>query len=180
MTVCIAFFRGINVGGNHVLPMAELVERLEHVGLPGAVTYIQSGNVAFRCSSKRTAELESRISDAIEDSHGFRPRVMVIRVQELEHAVAVNPFPEATREPKTLQIWFLAQAPSEPDLDALAAVKAESERFKLDGKLFYLHAPEGIGRSKLAERVEKCLGVPGTCRNWRTATKVLELAWDLS
>lgn len=180
MAICIALFRGINVGGNNTLPMAELVEQLEQLGLPGAVTYIQSGNVAFRCATKRTADLEPRIANAVQQNHGFRPRVLVLRVQELEHAVAVNPFPEATKEPKSLHLWFLSQVPTKPDLDALEQVKSETERFKLDNKVFYLHAPDGIGRSKVAERVEKALGVEGTARNWRTVSKVLEMAWDLS
>jgi uncharacterized protein (DUF1697 family) len=40
----------------------------------------------------------------------------------------------------------------------------------------YLHAPDGIGRSKLAARLEKALGVAGTGRNWRSVGKILEIA----
>src|SRR5262245_43995429 len=40
-----------------------------------------------------------------------------------------------------------------------------SERFHLMDKVFYLHAPEGIGRSKLAANAEKLLGAPMTDRN---------------
>jgi len=40
----------------------------------------------------------------------------------------------------------------------------------------YLHAPEGVGRSKLAASSEKLLGVPMTDRNWRTVCKVMEMA----
>ncbi len=42
----------------------------------------------------------------------------------------------------------------------------------------YLHAPDGIGRSKLAERVEKALGVPVTARNWRTVSTLRGMAAD--
>jgi len=45
--------------------------------------------------------------------------------------------------------------------------------------VFYLHAPDGIGRSKLAARIERLLGVDATARNWRTVTKVFEMANDL-
>ena len=40
----------------------------------------------------------------------------------------------------------------------------------------YLHAPDGIGRSRLAQKVDKCLGVETTGRNWRTVTRLEELA----
>jgi uncharacterized protein (DUF1697 family) len=50
--------------------------------------------------------------------------------------------------------------------------------FKLIFKvaMFYLHAPDNIGSSKLAEKVAKILGVPTTARNWNTVTKILTLA----
>ena len=45
--------------------------------------------------------------------------------------------------------------------------------------VFYLRAPDGLGRSKLAANVEKILGVPATARNWRTVRKVMEMARQL-
>lgn len=55
-------------------------------------------------------------------------------------------------------------------------IKKETERFDLKGKVFYLHTPEGIGRSKLAANAEKLLGVSMTSRNWRTVCKIVEVA----
>lgn len=180
MTTCILFFRAVNVGGHNKLPMTELVEMLGSLGIPGAVTYIQSGNVALRCSRQQAASLGRRIKAAVLENCGFEPSVLVLRVQELEHAVAANPYREAAREPNSLHLWFLAAEPAEPDFAEMDRLKSDSEHYKLDKKVFYLHAPDGIGESKLAERVEKCLGVEATGRNWRTVTKVLEMAWQLS
>jgi len=42
--------------------------------------------------------------------------------------------------------------------------------------VFYLLAPEGIARSKLAAIVERAMGVPATARNWRTVTRLLSMA----
>jgi len=39
-----------------------------------------------------------------------------------------------------------------------------------------LHAPDGIGRSKLAAGLERLLGVPMTSRNWNTVMKLREWA----
>jgi uncharacterized protein (DUF1697 family) len=41
MKTYIALFRGINVGGNNILPMQELVAQLENIGLLNVRTYIQ-------------------------------------------------------------------------------------------------------------------------------------------
>ena len=69
---------------------------------------------------------------------------------------------------KTLHLYFLREIPQDPDLAKLDEIKKESERFHLDGQVFYLYTPDGFGRSKLAERVERTLGVAATARNWRS------------
>ena len=97
-------------------------------------------------------------------------------MDELEQAIRSNPYTEAESSPKSLHLFFLAEAPPNPDLEKLAAIRAESERFCLLGKVFYLYAPDGIGRSKLAAGAEKALGVPATARNWRSVCQIMELA----
>jgi len=179
MNTWIALFRGINVTGNNLLPMKDLVARLGGLGCKDVKTYIQSGNAVFRSSVAKASTLAARIESAVEEGHGFRPRVLLLGIADLESAVATNPFPEAEDEPKSLHLWFLAERPARPSLDALKGCQAANERFALKGGVFYLHAPDGIGRSKLAARVEKALGVEATARNWRSARKVLELARTL-
>ena len=176
MKTYIALFRGINVGGNNILPMKELVVVLENLGADSVKTYIQSGNAVFQHESENVSGLSSRISAAIKESHGFEPRVLLLDLVEMEKAMASNPFPAAESEPKTLHLYFLASAPQNPDLKMLDSLKKADEQFKLIDNVFYLHAPDGIGRSKLAERAEKALGVAATARNWRTVSKIMAMA----
>ena len=176
MTNYIALFRGINVGGNNLLLMKDLVAALENLGCQDVATYIQSGNAVFRSKETDTSLLSDRIKAAIGESHGFEPMVLLLGSEELERIIHSNPFPEAESEPRTLHLYFLAASPERPDLDALERIKGERERFVLVDGVFYLHAPDGIGRSKLAANAEKLLGVPATARNWRTVRKVLEMA----
>lgn len=70
----------------------------------------------------------------------------------------------------------LAATPESPDLDLIEALRADTEGFALKDDVAYLHAPDGIGRSKLAARMERALGVVATGRNWRTVGKILEMA----
>ena len=63
-----------------------------------------------------------------------------------------------------------------PDLDTLDSSRLSTQRYELSNNAFYLHAPGGIGRPKLAAKVDRCLGVETTARNWRTVTKVSDLA----
>jgi uncharacterized protein (DUF1697 family) len=176
MATWVAFLRGINVGGNHKLPMKELAALLGEEGLTDVATYIQSGNVVFRSARATAPALEKRIGAAISGQHGFQPRVMVLSAAELEQAAAASPFPQADADPTTLHLFFLAAKPSSARLDALRELKAGNETFELIDKVFYLYTPDGFGRSKLAERAERHLGVDATARNWRTVGKVLEMA----
>jgi uncharacterized protein (DUF1697 family) len=174
--VWIALFRGINVGGNNLLPMRELAALLGKLGAHEVKTYIQSGNAVFRHASEDASVLAQRIGRAVEQAHGFAPRVLVLTREQLAQVVAANPFRAQVAEPTTVHVLFLAAPPSHPDLAALERVKAASESFALCGTCCYLHTPEGLARSKLAERAERLLGVAGTARNWRTVGKLLELA----
>jgi uncharacterized protein (DUF1697 family) len=175
----IALLRGINVGGRSSLPMKELATLLADLGCDNVRTYIQSGNVVFRNGEGDSAQLARAVRAEIGKRRGFAPEVLLLTSDDLEYAIARNPFREAEAEPTTLHVGFLAAAPTNPDLDGLEELKAESERFRLIDRVFYLHAPEGVGRSRLAARAERLLGVPLTDRNWRTVSKIRAMVREL-
>lgn len=176
MTTYIALLRGINIIGRNSLPMAELRGLFEANGCRDVRTYIQSGNVIFRRPTGDTARLAARVTGAVAAKRGFEPRVLVVTEQELRRAAKANPFPEADANPRSLHLFFLAARPPRPDITALEALRTATERFALRGKVFYLHTPDGFGRSKLADRAERLLGVDATARNWRTVTTLVEMA----
>lgn len=176
----IVLLRAVNVGGVASLPMKDLVKLLEKLGLEDIRTYIQSGNAVFRARTTGVARLPEKIRAAISRKLGFGPEVILLRLDDLESALASNPFPEAQSAPQSLHLTFLAAAPTTPDLAALEKLRKENERFALRGRVFYLHAPDGVGKSRLFARVEGLLGVAGTGRNWRTACKLLELAQEVA
>lgn len=173
--VYLALLRGVNVGGKGALPMAELREALKGFGARRVETYLQSGNAVFRHAGD-AAELPRRLGEAVGARRGLAPQVLLLKLEELEALLAANPFPEAEAEPQTLHLYLLAAPPAAPDLAALARLARPSERFRLVGRAFYLHAPEGVGRSQLAAQAERRLGVSATARNWRTMAALLALA----
>lgn len=180
MHTYIGLLRGINVGGNNKLPMKALAALLDAMGLQKVKTYIQSGNVVFQSTRTDSAALAKEITAAIAQAHGFAPQVFLLDIQALAAAVAANPFPEGADDPKSLHLFFLDGTPRQPNLAALEAIKAPNERFALIDQVFYLHAPDGIGRSKLAESAGKGWGVSITARNWRTVSTIFEMANELA
>ena len=158
--------------------MKELVGMLEGIGARNVKTYIQSGNAVFQNARKNAAQLAKQLTAEIKKRRGIEPRTLVLSLEALKKAVADNPFPDAEADPGGLHLGFLFSRPIQADLEKISSLKKGSERFQLIDAVYYLHAPEGVGRSKLAANAEKLLGVPVTDRNWRTVCKVLEMAGD--
>lgn len=173
MNTYIALFKGINVGGKHLLPMKELVATLTALGFEGIRTYIQSGNVVLRSRDECTDQDTDSMAEAIEIQAGFRPEVLLLEAAELKEAVAHNPFD--TTDGKALHFFFLKSMPSTPDLARLESLKSPTEQFTLRGKVLYLFTPDGIGRSRSAPAVERCMGTVATARNWNTVRKLLDM-----
>lgn len=176
MSHWLLLFRGINVGGNNIVPMKKLTDVLISMGCAEVKTYIQTGNVLIEHSESDNTKLSVNIAEQLEKHFGFKPQVLVLSLSEFTQAARHNPFPNAELEPKSLHLFFLSQAVQSVDLNDLFLLKKPNESFELVDQVFYLHAPEGIGRSKLAAKVEKHLGVPTTARNWNTVKKLLGLA----
>lgn len=157
------------------MPMAELRTTFESAGCRSVRTYIQSGNVVFASPTKSKQNLGKRLGDAIEDQFGFRPSILLLSEDDFRSAVANNPFLDAVAEPKTLHFFFLDSPPNSPDMKAIDKLAVPTERFELIDAIFYLHTPNGFGRSKLAACAERKLGVPATARNYTTVKNLAEM-----
>ncbi|MEM9173319.1 MAG: DUF1697 domain-containing protein, partial [Pseudomonadota bacterium] len=92
MKTYIALLRGINVGGNNIIKMAELRGVLEAAGLCAVQTYIQSGNIIFESESLQCSALRATISNTINDCYAFNPQVLVLDTEHLEAAIEAIPF----------------------------------------------------------------------------------------
>lgn len=174
----IALFRAINVGGKNKMPMARLQRVLKSVGCSDIQTYIQSGNVVFSSSGKSKTPLTMKILDATEREFGFRPQVLLLTETEFRQAIENNPFDAPAKESPTLHFFFLEKNPPQPDIAGLEKLATKTEMFQLVGNVFYLYAPAGIGKSKLAATAEKRLGVAATARNYNTIQALRAMLGD--
>ena len=169
----VLLLRAINVGGTGKLPMADLRDLLAKLGAKDVSTYIQSGN-AVLTSDLPAAELARQIEDAVEARFGFRRDALIIAAREFTAMRAAYPFKAAFAAPKTGHMWFLS-GPANADLGAMRDLAADDEQFALIDGCFCLHAPSGIGRSNLAAKAEKLLGVPATARNLNSVDKICDM-----
>jgi len=168
MPVFVGFLRGINVGGNNMLPMSALKTACESAGLTDVRTLLQSGNVIFRSTSKNPARL-------IENALDLDVKVIVRTMDELQDVIDRNPF-GADRNPKRLIVTFLDGTPSKDAQVALTAAHKGPEEIHFSGRELFIYYGEDMGRSKLTNAmIERKLGMSGTARNWNTVTKLLAM-----
>lgn len=172
----VLMLRGINLGPNRRVPMAQLRELLTGAGYEDVRTYVQSGNVVLGSTAK-PAELERESARLISEEFGFEVRVIVRTGAELAKVVKANPLGDVAEDPKRYQVSFLSAKLDAKTVKALEARLAGSERFVAIGRECYAWHPEGVARSKLWNALAgTSLGVTSTARNWTTVTKLLAMA----
>jgi uncharacterized protein (DUF1697 family) len=177
MTVQIALLRGINVGGHNMVAMSALRDLFGDLGLSGATTLLQSGNVVFNSDRVAGAALESLLEKETAKRLGISADYIVRTAAEWRQTIARNPFSkEAKSDPSHLVVVFLKTAVRKKELDVLQAAIKGPEIMRCDRRHLYIVYPAGIGRSKLTGTlIEQKLRCRGTTRNWNTILKLAAL-----
>ncbi len=172
----VAMLRGINVGGKHRVPMAELRELCAGLGWTDVRSYIQSGNVVFRAEGAEL-DLARTLSAALQTRFGFPVPVVVRSAAGMHAAIDRCPFPAADLPHTALHAVFLSAVPAPAAVAKLDPNRSPPEVFQVVEDVFYIHAPNGVAESKLTvDWIERQLGGIATARNWRTVTLLAEMA----
>lgn len=176
MAVHVALLRGINLGSRNRIPMARLREVLAEAGYEDPVTHLQSGNAVLR-SGDSAAKVAATVEAAIRDEWGFDVPVIVRTKAQLAKVAEADPFAGVADDLARYVVMFMSRKPSAKAFAGIDAAKYEPESFELRGKELYAWLPEGQHDSKLMKALGKAdKELVGTVRNWRTVTKLLELA----
>jgi uncharacterized protein (DUF1697 family) len=181
MAAIVSMLRAVNVGGHNKIKMDALRALYESLQLREPQSYVQSGNVVFKTDERDLVRLTKKIENAIERTFGFRPDVVLRTSSDLREVIAKNPFAKRRDiEPGKLQVHFLASDPGAEARANVLKIKTDPEELCIYGRELYIYFLNGMGQSKLSwAAVNKALKMPGTCRNWNTVTKLLEMAESL-
>ena len=172
----LALLRGINVGGNNKIPMAELRALSGEIGWKNAQTYIQSGNLIFEAAGT-SAALEADLERAIERRFGLSIEVLVRAGAAFPAYAMGNPFLEASGTEANLVMLLLSKAPPRKEAAAELRMRAvNGERIVQVGDAVWIHYAGGVARSKLSPALmDRLVGSTVTARNWRTVLKLGEM-----
>ena len=173
----IALLRGINVGGNNIIKMADLKAAFENKGFQNVATYINSGNVLFDSELDETA-VKSDCEDLIESGFGLKIPVGIISAGELLDALAHAPdWWNSDPESKHNAIFVIPPATTEEICAQVGEIKPEYEKLAYHGKVLFWSAPmETFSRTRLTKIVQSKAAYNAiTIRNANTALKLAEL-----
>jgi uncharacterized protein (DUF1697 family) len=171
-----ALLRGINVGRNKRIAMADLRALVEGLGHESVRTHLQSGNIVFHSPKRSARPLETAIERAIAAELGLEVTVMVRRADELAAVVEASPFAGRTDDPKKIHVAFLSEAPKAAAVKGFGADEFAPDELEVVGREVHLLYPKGYAQTKLTNAVlEKNLGVRATTRNWRTVKALADL-----
>ncbi|MFC0565931.1 DUF1697 domain-containing protein [Plantactinospora siamensis] len=175
MTRYAALLRGINVGRNRRIAMADLRALLTEEGYGNVATLLQSGNVVLDAEQPPT-KLVSALEGAIERRFGMAVGVVVRTKEELDRIVAGDPLADQVTDGSRYAVWFLAKPVPAAVAEALAAVDLQDDRYVVTGREIYGWLPHGQLDSPVATAMAKLKGLPTiTNRNWNTVRKLLAM-----
>jgi uncharacterized protein (DUF1697 family) len=177
-TTYAALLRGVNVGGNRKVPMAELRRLLAGLGHGAVRTYLNSGNAVFTSDNDDQDALAAALEEALEKHFGFKVACMVRSSSYLRAVAEDCPFSSNELEGRQLHVTFYSGPATPERFAAIDKAAYLPEEFRLGDQVLYLYAPEGLAKSKLAEAVSRpalLKGLDATARNWNTVKALVEL-----
>jgi uncharacterized protein (DUF1697 family) len=177
MTMRIALLRGVNVGGNKKVAMADLKAMVEALGFSDVKTLLQSGNVVFRAGDETEAALEAHLEAETERRLGLKTSYLVRDAAQWRAIIDACPFPnEARAEPSRTLVTVGRTAMPAEAIDAVRAVLLPHEKVEAVERQVYAYFGEGMGQSKAAEALNrKAVKAVATGRNWNTVLKIAAL-----
>ena len=173
----VALLRGINVGGNNKIKMAELKTCLEEQGLEQVSTYIQSGNVLFKSPEKNTDELTRKIEQAIEAKFGLEVPVVVLSEKQLRNILENTP-PKWLKDDEWKYNYLILKPPYIMDdvVTAVGELKPDIEEMIAgEGVLYQSMLFKMYGRTTTGKIAGKPVYKLMTIRNHNTMSKLLTL-----
>jgi len=162
------------VGGRTQVPPRLLRAVLGAEGFGRVSVYGHSGNavVTSPCSGREVGRIAT---EACAREMGFSKEIHVVSGADWAGLVARNPFPRATEAPATLHVAVLGADPDPARVKALNALSDGTDGLTVDGRVAYIHAPQGFARSRIATRFDRGIGVPTTTRSWTAVQRLMAL-----
>lgn len=175
MPTYVAFLRGINVGGNKKVAMADLKKMMEKMQYKNIRTLLNSGNVVFDAPSTPLKKLNATLEAQFEKTFGFTSAFVVRPMTEIRKLITLDPFKKITvTKDIRLYVSFLPDTPkSSLKIPYVSPAKDFQILAVTEGEICsVLDLSKGSGTVDAMAVLEKEFGKNMTTRNWNTVLKL--------
>lgn len=170
----VAFLRGINVGGHHKVPMADLRGEMEHLNCEKVVTLLNTGNIIFEAKADEIGTLENTISAHLEKVFDFPIPVIIRKSEVILKMLANDPF-QSTPLTKDIRL-YVSLLRKAPEVAIQLPWTSENQAFQIieirDNTIFSVLDLSVTKTPKGMENLERYFGKDITTRNWNTIKRV--------
>lgn len=175
----VALLRGINVGGNSMVKMADLKICFEKLGFQNVRTFINSGNVVFETDEKAQEKLIDTIQESLQKTFHLPLRIVVRSHAQLKKVVENIPTPWKRGDDLRCYIAFIKEPTSPSDAyDEVDVHKGVDFVEKGHGVLYMATKLSDLTSSGLTNLIKKKIYKEMTMRNLNTTQKLLALMED--
>ena len=170
----VAFLRGINVGGHHKVPMADLRKELEKLGFENVTTLLNSGNIIFEAISDNEENLEKKISAHLEKSFGFPIPTIVRKSEMIYELLNNNPFKDVqlTKDIRLYVSFLQENVQTELKLPWTSSDNSYKIIGKIGKNILSVLDLSVSKTPKAMEDLERYFGKNITTRNWNTIKRI--------
>jgi uncharacterized protein (DUF1697 family) len=168
--------RGINVGGNNLIKMADLKIACEKIGLRSITTFIQSGNVLFE-ADETANDLTILLEKKLSQQFNYQSRVLILTKEELRQVVEEAPtgFGSKPTEYRYDVIFLLPPVSADQAASVLPLNPAVDHYATGPGVVYFWRLISKASQSRLPRIIQTPIYKQVTIRNWNTTSKLLEL-----
>lgn len=172
----VAFLRGINVGGHHKIPMADLRKALEELGLENVETILNSGNVIFNSSTENPENLEKIISNKLDKTFGFTVPTIIRKSKMIYQLINDTPFQDVkiTKDLRLYVTFLKKNIQSDVKLPWISSDNSYKIIEKRDKTILSVLDISVSKTPHALKALEKFFGTNTTTRNWNTIERIVK------
>ena len=172
----VALLRGINVGGNNLIPMAGLREAFTEAGAIDVATYIQSGNVLFHGDGDQDAWIR-RLEAILPKRFGYRGRVALRSRRQLRAIVDGAPrgFGDDADTYRSDVLFLLGPSTAAQVAAQIRLRDGVDSMTTGNGVIYFERLVARASQSLLSKMASTPIYQEMTIRNWRTTTTLLRM-----
>ena len=170
----IAFLRGINVGGHHKVPMAELRREMEKMNFDNVTTILNSGNIVFTAKASEIETMQITISENLRKAFGFNIPTIIRKSEMIIDLIDKNPFKDIiiTNDIRMSVSFLSKNIKTDLHMPWTSDDNSYSIIGKMDNNIFSVLDLSINHTPKAMEILERYFGTNITTRNWNTIKRI--------